>query len=79
MVHVTFKTEKHRYVRLVMAREHLIKWKSEYRSEIGDDGFVFVSGKMKPLSHAAITRLIQRLVKRAQINKHITPRIVSKI
>ncbi|OQA54931.1 MAG: hypothetical protein BWY45_02424 [Euryarchaeota archaeon ADurb.Bin294] len=34
---------------------------------------------MKPLSHAAITRLIQRLVKRAQINKHITPRIVSKI
>ena len=24
VVHVTFKTEKHRYVRLVMAREHLI-------------------------------------------------------
>ena len=43
MVNVTFKTMIPRYVRLVMAKEHLIKWKSDYPEEITDDSLVFLN------------------------------------
>ncbi|NLV26865.1 MAG: phage integrase family protein [Methanomicrobiales archaeon] len=75
IVHVIFKTDKHRYVRLVLAREHVITWRSEYPLEYSDENYVFVTEKGTPLSYATIAKLVNRTAKLAKITKHITPHI----
>lgn len=75
VVNVTFKTMKPRYVRLVMAKEHLIKWKSDYPEKITDDALVFINERRKPMTHAAVTRQLTRLSLRAGITKHVFPHI----
>jgi len=51
VVNVTFKTRKPRYIRLVMAKEHLIKWKSGYPEEITEDALVFLNERRQPMTH----------------------------
>ena len=75
IINTNFKTGKNRYIRLVMAREFLIKWKSDYPEEIKDEAFVFLSEKGGYLTHAAMARQIERTAKRAGITKHINPHI----
>ena len=72
---VRFKTEKTRYVRLVMAKEHLTKWKSDYPDEITDNALVFLTTKHAPITYSTIATRVSRLAKRAGITKHITPHI----
>ena len=47
-VNVNFKTGKDRYIRMVMAREHLIKWKINYPDDPSDDNLVFLSELLIP-------------------------------
>ncbi len=75
IANVTFKTGKVRYLRLVMAKEFLIKWKSDYPTEITDDSLVFLNERLEPLTHAAVNKQIHRIAARAGITKHITPHI----
>lgn len=75
IVNVTFKTGKPRYIRLVMAKEHLIKWKSDYPEEITDEAFVFLNERRHPLTYPAVARQLGRLCQRSGITKHITPHI----
>lgn len=75
IVQVRFKTEKTRYVRLVMANEYLIKWKSDYPGEPTGENFVFLSAHNGPMTYPAILRGLERLTKRVGIEKHITPHL----
>jgi len=75
VVIVTFKTMKPRYVRLVMAKEHLIKWKSDYPEKNTDDALVSINERRKTMTHAAVTRQLNRLAKRASITKDVFPHI----
>jgi len=75
IVNVTFKTMVPRYVRLVMAKEHLIKWKSDYPEEITDESLVFLNERRQPMKYHAIFQQLGRLCRRAGITKHITPHI----
>lgn len=75
IVNVIFKTGKPRYIRLVMSKEHLVKWMSDYPEEITDEGLVFLNERHEPLTHAAVARQLGRLACRAGITKHITPHI----
>lgn len=75
IINVTFKTGKPRYLRLVMSREHLIKWRSDYPLPIEDDSLVFLNERKQPMTHGAICRQLERMAKRAGITKHITPHI----
>ncbi|MDD1730106.1 MAG: site-specific integrase [Methanospirillum sp.] len=75
IVNVTFKTGKPRYIRLVMAKEHLIKWKSDYPEQVTDESLVFLNERRRPMTHAAIYRQLGRLCMRVGITKHITPHI----
>lgn len=69
---VNFKTEKTRHVRLVLSKEYLIKWKSLYPGDPTGDSLVFLTERGKPLSHAGMTRQLERLEKRAGITRHLT-------
>lgn len=73
VVHVTFKTEKPRYIRLIMSREALAAWKSDYPGPILDESMVFLNMHNKPLTHGAISKQLQRLKEKAGIERHITP------
>lgn len=75
VVNVTFKTGKPRYIRLVMSKESLVKWKSDYPEPITEDSLVFLNERHQPMTHAAISRQLGRLCERAGITKHITPHI----
>lgn len=75
IVNVTFKTDKPRYIRLVMSKEHLIKWKSDYPEEFTEDAFVFLNERRNPMTYPAVARQISRLATRAGITKHITPHL----
>jgi len=75
VVNVTFKTNKPRYIRLVMAKEYLIKWQSDYPEPIGDDSLIFLNERHQPMTHGAVARQLDRLAKRAGITKHVTPHL----
>jgi len=75
VVNVRFKTEKPRYLRLVMAREHLAKWRTDYPFKPEGENPVFVTERKTPLTHASIQKQLKRLAARAKIEKHVTPHI----
>ena len=75
IVNVRFKTEKPRYLRLVMAREHLAKWRSDYPFKPEGENLVFVTERKTPLTHASIQKQLKRIADRAKIDKHVTPHI----
>lgn len=69
---VRFKTEKTRHVRLVLAKEYLIKWRSVYPGNASGDSLVFLNERGKPITHAAISRQLGRLQERTGMDKHLT-------
>jgi integrase/recombinase XerD len=75
IANVRFKTEKPRYLRLVMAREHLAKWRTDYPFRPEGENPVFITERKTPLTHASIQKQLKRLAARAKIEKHITPHI----
>ncbi len=75
VVNVNFKTGKPRYVRLVMAREHLATWRNDYPFNPVGEALVFVNQHGRPLTHATVQKQLDRLAERAGITKHITPHI----
>lgn len=76
VVNVNFKTRRPRYIRLVMAREFLIKWKSDYPFRpIAPAMPVFVTEHNTPLTHSSVGMQLKRLARRAGVEKHITPHV----
>jgi len=75
IVNVRFKTEKPRYLRLVMAREHLAKWRSDYPFKPEGENLVFITERKTPLTHASIQKQLKRIAERAKIDKHVTPHV----
>ena len=76
VVNVNFKTRRPRYIRLVMAREFLIKWKSDYPFRpIAPAMPVFVTEHNTPLTHSSVGMQLKRLAQRAGVEKHITPHV----
>ena len=75
VVNVNFKTGKPRYIRLIMATEHISRWKDDYPFDPEPDVLVFLTQQRNPLNHAAINKQIQLIAKRAGITKHVTPHI----
>lgn len=73
VVNVNFKTGKDRYIRLVMSREHLIKWKSDYPGDPSGDNLVFMSELKIPPTRAALNKTLKVLAGRAGVEKHFTP------
>jgi len=76
IVNVMFKTDKPRYIRLVMSREHLATWKSDYPHQpVTHEMPVFLTERKAPLSYGTAAMQIKRIAKRAKITKHVTPHL----
>ena len=76
VVNINFKTGINRYIRLVMAREYLIKWKNDYHVNPSCENLVFISDHGIPSTRAALNKTLMVLAKRAGIEKHFTPHIL---
>jgi len=75
VVNVDFKTGKPRYIRLIMATEHISSWKNDYPFEPEGDHLVFINRWNKPLIHNTVEKQLQRIAKKAGVKKYITPHI----
>lgn len=67
-----FKTGKPRYIRMVLSHQPLSQWRTDYPYEQSPDALVFLNRFGGPLSHAAITKNMRVIAKRAGITKHLT-------
>jgi site-specific recombinase XerD len=75
-VNVDNKTQKPRYVPLVMARPYLAQWKNDYPLQIDEDGFVFLTaGKHEQLQYGGFTKQLEKIAKRAGVTRKVTPHI----
>lgn len=71
VANVVFKTNKPRYIRLIMCRDYLAKWKSDYPLEITPDAFVFLSNRKEMLKYPAVVRILDRIIYNAGIEKRV--------
>lgn len=76
IVNVNFKTNKPRYIRLIMASESLAKWQNDYPVKpLQNNMPVFITEHQTALTHGSVAMQLKRLAKRAGIQKHITPHV----
>lgn len=71
VLNVLYKTRKSRYLRLIMSKEALAKWKSDYPGEITDDAYVFLNIRGGMFHYSAIARQLERIVKTTTIKKKV--------
>lgn len=71
IANVLYKTTKTRYVRLVICKEAIAKWKSDYPGTITDESYVFLSTRGGILKYHAVVRMLQRAVEEAGISKSV--------
>lgn len=73
VVNVNFKTNRPRYIRLVMARQPLIQWRAAYPFRAEGKNLVFLNRSRNPLTYSAVAALLAKTVERAGIRRHVTP------
>lgn len=75
IVNVSFKTDKPRYVRLIMAQEHIARWRASYPGKAEGDNLVFLNRIGQPFTHAQMRKQIRVLADRAGIKKRVNPHV----
>jgi len=75
VVNCDFKTQKPRYIRLVMSKEPFMKWKSDYPFTPKGDGIIFINSKQVPWQYPALAKRLRRIGAAAKIEKRITPHL----
>ena len=75
VVNVDEKTDRPRYIRLIMAAKPLSAWRADYFFDPTPDAPVFLTSRCNPVSQAGAARMLQRAARRAGVEKHITPHI----
>jgi site-specific recombinase XerD len=75
VANVNFKTQKPRYVRLVMAQEFLARWRAGYPGTPEGNALVFVNRNGEPLTHGQVRLQFRRIADRAGITKRVNPHI----
>lgn len=74
VINTSEKTGKPRYIRLVLAREYLARWKQKYPIQpVPDDALVFVSRAGELMTYHSYNEQVKRIAKRAGITHRITP------
>jgi len=75
IVNVSFKTDKPRYVRLIMAQENIARWRASYPGKAEGDALVFVNRNGEPFTHAQVRKQIRIIANRAGIQKRVNPHV----
>jgi site-specific recombinase XerD len=75
IANVSFKTDKPRYIRLVMSLDYLSRLRSTYPGTPEGDSLVFVNRNGDPLTHAQVSRQLERIALRAGITRRVNPHV----
>ena len=75
IVNVSFKTDKPRYVRLIMAQEYIARWRASYPGTPEGNNLVFVNRSGEPFTHAQVRKQIRIIADRAGIKKRVNPHV----
>jgi integrase/recombinase XerD len=75
VVNLNFKTGIPRYVRIILAREYLSQWRSNYPGIPEGDNLVFLNERKRPITNAGVSVQLQKLCIRAGVTKHVTPHL----
>jgi integrase/recombinase XerD len=72
IVNINFKTDKPRYVRLIMAKDLLAQWRASYHFQPPEGkALLFLNEKGKQLEHATISKRLKTLAVKAGITKPV--------
>jgi len=71
VINVNYKTAKARYIRLVMSKESLAKWKSDYPEKITPYSYVFLNNRGQMLNYAALLKILKSMVDKSGIEKKV--------
>jgi Site-specific recombinase XerD len=77
VINVNDKTERPRFIPLVMARSYLAQWKNDYPEQITEDGFVFLTPANTNLSSTGAYQNSYRKLPNAPGSPNALPRISS--
>ena len=75
IANVSFKTDKPRYIRLVMSLDYLSRWRSIYPGTPEGNSLVFLNRNGDPLTHAQVSRQLDRIAYRAGLKKRVNPHV----
>jgi integrase/recombinase XerD len=75
IANVSFKTDKPRYIRLVMSLDYLSRWRSIYPGTPEGDSLVFLNRNGDSLTHAQVSRQLDRIAHRAGLKKRVNPHV----
>ncbi len=75
IANVSFKTAKPRYIRLIMSLDYLSRWRSIYPGTPEGNSLVFINRNGDPLTHAQVSRQLERIALRAGITKRVNPHV----
>jgi site-specific recombinase XerD len=75
IANVSFKTDKPRYIRLVMSLDYLSRLRSIYPGTPKGNSLVFLNRNGEPLTHAQVSRQLERIALRAGIAKRVNPHV----
>lgn len=75
VLNIDDKTDKPRYVRLIMAAKPLAAWRADYPGDPAGDAYVFLSVYGRPYSTGGIDVLLKRVAIRAGVSKRIFPHL----
>ncbi len=71
VINVNYKTSKSRYLRLVLSKEALAKWKSDYPGEISNDAYVFLNNRGEMLNYAAVLKILKTVLEKSELKKRV--------
>ncbi len=74
-VNVAGKTEIPRYIPLTLSRGYLAEWRSIYPGDTSGNNPVFVTIRNRNLTYQYTKNHLEKIAKRAGIQKHITPHL----
>ncbi len=72
IVNINFKTGVDRYVRLVLTKESLMKWRSEYPGSPTGENLIFLSKTGEQLTYNAMKKIIAKTAEKAGVKKKFT-------
>lgn len=72
VLNIEFKTNKPRYIRIVMVKSYLSQWKDLYPYVPSGNNLVFLNRLNKPYIHNTMSMQFRKILARADISKHVT-------
>ncbi len=75
VVNLNFKTGVPRYVRIIMNKEYLAQWRSNYPGIPEGDNLVFLNLRKRPITNPGVIVQLGKICQRAGITKHVTPHL----